>query len=129
MWRRLGRDQRGQSTVEFALVVPILLLLVLGIMEFGRAYSSNLALQNAVREGARLAITGATDAQVVQRVKDSAPTLDTTQLTVTVSPATRRQGDNVSITATYNFKYITPIIQNISGSLATFKQKVTMRME
>jgi len=129
MLRRFGRDQKGQSVVEFALVVPILLLLVLGIMEFGRAYSANLALQNAVREGARLAVTGATDTQIVQRVKDSAPTLDSSRLTVTVSPATRRQGDNVAVVATYQFKYITPFIQDITGSLKTFKQKVTMRME
>ncbi|MGE5589961.1 MAG: TadE/TadG family type IV pilus assembly protein [Bacillota bacterium] len=129
MWRRLGRDQRGQSVVEFALVVPILLLLVLGIMEFGRAYSTNLSLQNAVREGARLAVTGSTDAQVVQRVRDAAPTLDPVRLSVTVSPSTRRQGDNVTVTASYDFHYIVPFISELTGATSTFQQKVTMRME
>ena len=129
MWRGLGRDEKGQSLVEFALVVPILLLLVLGIMEFGRAYSANLTLQNATREGARLAVTGATDAQITQRVKDSAPTLDVSRLNVSVTPASRRQGDNVMVTVTYDFNYLTPLIQNLVGSLRTFKQQVTMRME
>lgn len=129
MWRGLGRDEKGQSLVEFALVVPILLLLVLGIMEFGRAYSANLTLQNATREGARLAVTGATDAQITQRVKDSAPTLDVSRLNVSVTPASRRQGDNVMVTVTYDFNYLTPLIQNLVGSLRTFTQQVTMRME
>ncbi|MCL5677285.1 MAG: pilus assembly protein [Firmicutes bacterium] len=129
MWERLGRDEKGQSLVEFALVVPILLLLVLGIMEFGRAYSANLTLQNATREGARLAVTGATDAQITQHVKDSAPTLDVSRLNVSVTPSTRRQGDNVMVTVTYDFNYLTPLIQNLVGSLRTFTQQVTMRME
>lgn len=129
MFRRFSRDQRGQSLVEFALVVPILLLLVLGIMEFGRAYSTSLALQNAAREGARLAVTGSTDAQVVQRVRDAAPTLDPARLSVSVSPATRRQGDNVTVIARYDFQYIVPMISQLTGSLRTFQQKVTMRME
>ncbi|MHB9145145.1 MAG: TadE/TadG family type IV pilus assembly protein [Symbiobacteriia bacterium] len=129
MSRRLSRDERGQSLVEFALVVPLLLLLVIGIMEFGRAYSANLALQNAAREGARLAITGATDANITQRVVSSAVGLDSTKLTVTVSPVTRVQGAYVTVTATYQFQYLTPLITNIIGSLKTFQSTVTMRME
>src|SRR6516164_1215250 len=55
--RRLRRDcqlgQRGQSLVEFAMVLPLLLLIVFGITEFGRAYYQYNTLSKAVRNGAR----------------------------------------------------------------------------
>ncbi|HKU29947.1 MAG TPA: TadE/TadG family type IV pilus assembly protein, partial [Arthrobacter sp.] len=42
-------SERGAAAVEFALVAPILVLLVLGIMEFGRAYNAQVSLTNAAR--------------------------------------------------------------------------------
>ena len=47
------RDQRGASAVEFALIVPLLIVLVLGIAEFGRAFQVQGTLSAAAREGAR----------------------------------------------------------------------------
>lgn len=54
--RRLRRDERGQALVEFALVLPILLLLVLGIIDFGRAWNLHQTITDAAREGARRAV-------------------------------------------------------------------------
>lgn len=56
--RRLRRDASGQSLVEFALVLPMLLLVFFGIFEFGRFYFTKLTLQHAVREATRFAVTG-----------------------------------------------------------------------
>ncbi|HLL81454.1 MAG TPA: TadE/TadG family type IV pilus assembly protein, partial [Longimicrobium sp.] len=50
------RSDEGQAVVEFALIVPVLLLLVLGVVEFGRAWSAHQAVTDAAREGARLAV-------------------------------------------------------------------------
>ncbi|WP_299167109.1 TadE/TadG family type IV pilus assembly protein [uncultured Arthrobacter sp.] len=51
----MNRDkERGAAAVEFAILLPVLLLLLLGIMEFGRAYNAQIALTNAAREGARV---------------------------------------------------------------------------
>jgi Flp pilus assembly protein TadG len=50
------RSDEGQAVVEFALVVPVLLLLVLGVFEFGRAWSAHQAVTDAAREGARVAV-------------------------------------------------------------------------
>lgn len=50
MWER---SERGAAAVEFALLVPILIMILLGIMEFGRAYNVQASLTNAAREGAR----------------------------------------------------------------------------
>jgi Flp pilus assembly protein TadG len=53
--RRRARSKRGASLVELALVLPVLLLLVGGVADFGRAFYTYIALTNASREGARAA--------------------------------------------------------------------------
>lgn len=50
------RDDRGAAAVEFALIVPVLLLIVFGIINFGVLFSQQLTLNNGVREGARRAV-------------------------------------------------------------------------
>jgi hypothetical protein len=50
---RDGRRERGQSIIEAAIVLPILLLLVAAAVDFGRAFDAYIVLTNAVREGAR----------------------------------------------------------------------------
>ena len=51
-------SERGAVAVEFAILAPVLVMLLLGIMEFGRAYNAQISLTNAAREGVRvMAIT------------------------------------------------------------------------
>ncbi len=57
-------ERKGQSLVEFALVLPILLLIVVGILEFGLAFRTFQVVTNAAREGARTAVLRTTDAEV-----------------------------------------------------------------
>ena len=53
--RRLGRNEKGVAAVEFALIAPILILLVLGIIEFGWLFNGWITINGAAREGARIA--------------------------------------------------------------------------
>ena len=63
------RSEKGVALVEAAITLPIILLISVGIFEFGRAYQTSQVLTNAAREGARLAvIDGSTDADVRARV-------------------------------------------------------------
>jgi hypothetical protein len=55
MWRRAGRQRRGQGLVEFALVLPILILLVIGVMEFGYFFFVYSTVNTAAREAVRYA--------------------------------------------------------------------------
>lgn len=48
-----GTSERGAVAVEFALLAPVLIMLLLGIMEFGRAYNVQMSLTNAARESVR----------------------------------------------------------------------------
>jgi Flp pilus assembly protein TadG len=77
-WRSTRRG--GSTLVEFAAVVPVLLLLLMGIMEFGWLVKCNMQISNAAREGARSAALGTTVASVKSLValKASPMTITTT---------------------------------------------------
>src|SRR6185436_1782554 len=65
------RSEQGAALLEAAITVPIILLISVGIFEFGRAYQTWQVLTNATREGARIAVlTGTTDAAVTTRVRN-----------------------------------------------------------
>jgi Flp pilus assembly protein TadG len=69
-WLRRGHSERGAALVEVALTLPLLLLVAVGIFEFGRAYQTWQVLTNAAREGARIAVLpGTDDASVEERVQ------------------------------------------------------------
>ena len=88
------RDRDGAALVEMALVLPLFLMIVLGIMEFGRAMMVSNLLANASREGARLAVTtGTTNTDVTTAVKSFLQTAIGAKsgdigVTITVTPAT-----------------------------------------
>ena len=79
------RGEKGQTLVEFALVLPILLLLIIGMLEFGRVLNAWLIVSNGAREGARYATVRASEAEVVAKVKEACPTLDSDSLMVEVT--------------------------------------------
>ena len=56
MFKRFFRTEKGQAMVEFALVLPLLIALLCGIIDFGWLYYNQITLNNAAREGARYAV-------------------------------------------------------------------------
>ena len=77
MSRITRNNEQGSSAVEFALVLPLLVMVVLGIVQFGLLYSAKLTLDHAVREGARAAILpDATIGDVKGHVADSGKAID-----------------------------------------------------
>jgi Flp pilus assembly protein TadG len=71
-WRGRAAAEEGAAAVEFALISTVLILILAGILEFGREYSKYQILQGASREGARLAAVRATNDEVVARVNEAA---------------------------------------------------------
>lgn len=63
MSRRLVRRDAGQSLAEFAILLPVLMGVLVGIFEFGRAWNIDQVLTNAAREGARLAVVPTTTSE------------------------------------------------------------------
>lgn len=76
MLRRRMRSERGAAIVEFALVVPILILLVFGIVEFGRVFYIQSTISGAAREGARAMALGDSDAEARARAQDALGSVD-----------------------------------------------------
>lgn len=124
-------EERGQALVEMVLVLPILLLLVFGTIEFGRVFNSYLEVTNAAREGARAGVVGATDDAITATVKNAAVLLNGNSLDITVTPGPdyRSRGAALNVTVDYPVPIYTPIISSIIGNPYTVKASATMRVE
>ena len=91
--------------MEFALVLPLLLLVIAGIVDFGRAFFTQIELTNAAREGARTAIVSSVSAADVQsRAAASAPGIVGFSAAATICVAA--SGGNASVTASAPFTWI-----------------------
>jgi Flp pilus assembly protein TadG len=101
-----ANHDRGAAAVEFALVLPVLLLVLCGIVDFGRALHAQVVLTQAAREGARLAALGEPDAST--RTLDAAGTLSAVEVDVTACPTNLAAADAV-VTVTHQFTFVTPI--------------------
>ncbi len=91
--------EKGASTVEFALVAPVLIMLLFAIFQFGLAFSRYVSLTHAAREGARLAAVGFYEEDpggFEQAVRDSAPTVEIE--VVDVNPGEGTIGSTVEVT-------------------------------
>jgi Flp pilus assembly protein TadG len=124
----LMKSEKGQSLVEFALVVPLLALLLFGIIDFGRIFHVYLTLDHAGREAARAASIGKDDTTVKSTAVNDATSIGLTSGRVDVSPGTRTSGTDVTITITYPIDFLTPIIGDIVGSI-TLTDTTVMRVE
>ncbi|MGY1987259.1 TadE/TadG family type IV pilus assembly protein [Blastococcus sp. SYSU DS0669] len=113
MTTRLLRDDRGASAVEFGLIVPLLVVLVLGIAEFGHAFQVQGTLSAAAREGAR-AMALQNDQTIARAaVLDAAtslnPSITPHQIAITPAscPTTGGSSTNVELTITYPMPFLT----------------------
>lgn len=132
------KDERGQAVAEFAMIVPIFLLLVFAIVDFGMGFHAWITVTNAAREGARLGAVGGSEADIRDKVYASIDTsLDAAQLRPPiVTNAEGNPGESVTVDVTYDYQLITPlssVMGLVSGSTIgpnlAFKSKAEMRLE
>lgn len=125
----LVRRRKGEAIVEFAVVLPILILIVLGIAVMGKMYFDYLTVQNAAREGARAAAVGKSDSEIVQIVKDRARLLNVNNLRVKITPSEegRSAGDSVTVEVWYEHYHI-PLF-GLLANPRTLYGRATMRVE
>jgi Flp pilus assembly protein TadG len=109
--RRTSKRRRGAAVVEFALVAPVFILLVFGILEYGRVVMVQQVLANAAREGVRVGVLdGATGTSVATTVNDYLHGAGLPNATVTVDPTdpgSAAIGDPVTVTAQLTFGQVT----------------------
>jgi Flp pilus assembly protein TadG len=138
------RSQTGAELVEFAMVLPIMLLVFGGIVDFGLLLQRQQVITNAAREGARLAVLpGYTSADIQSRVTQfvreginndsAAPVATLTQVTLTPGSGPAFQAARVSVTLADRFLILGPIVSLAggSGSFGTIAltATTTMRVE
>jgi Flp pilus assembly protein TadG len=108
--RKIKRSEEGTAAIEMAMVFPIFMLFILGIIEFSRAYWTLHTMDLSIEEAARYAIVNTTayDSAIVAKAKDNLYGFDSSQFTIT------SQSQNINgitykvITATYPFNFIIP---------------------
>ena len=101
-----GGDDHGTVSIELVLLLPALLMLMFGVIQFGRAYNAKVELTSAVREGARALALGTGDPETA--TIDAAPGLDAADISVTTSDDPCTAGEPATVTATYPFEVAIP---------------------
>jgi Flp pilus assembly protein TadG len=136
--RSAGRPERGQSLVEFALILTPLLMILLGIIQFGLIFNAQVTITNAAREGARAATVYRFDESKTKTQNDSlrndaavtavtaslgilsrvAPQFGTSDVVVVYSIPTSvqdsdaRAGEQIKVSITYHQDLVVPLIAN-----------------
>jgi len=122
------QKERGQELVEYALILPIMMLILMSILDLGRAVYYYSAIHNSAREGARYGVINPDDPAGIEAVvRNKAVVLNPANLTVVISSPDE---DTLRVTLTYQFTPITPIIGTLLGSNeVTLGSQATMRIE
>lgn len=124
------KSEKGASMVEFALVLPIMILLLLGIIDFGRVFHAYLTIDHAGREAARVASIGKFSEVVGTAVTKSGNLITENDVTVDYSDSEKKsRGSTVEVKINYEIKFLTPIIQPFFGDGFKLQDTTTMRIE
>ena len=135
---RATRDRRGQALAEFALVLPLVLLFIAGIIEMGRAWNIKQAVTDAAREGARYsvvqdpAITTEDDVKTKIQERLALASIDTSTSTITFAGTFHGSGGEMTVTV--STPYQMGLIGALLGwagapSVVTVSTEATMRSE
>ena len=151
------KSNRGATLVEFAMVLPLFLLLLFGIIEFGRYFFVQHTVQFATREGTRLALVGGTlvgadgkpmtrTASIIKEIKDNASlainpaeiSISIFQITATYSDPDKWEdmqnagdpGAFMRVRTRHTYRFFTPLIGNFfTGGASTIQAEATYRNE
>ena len=137
MKKFLRKNEEGQSMVEFALILPIFLLILCGIIDFGWMFYNQLALNNICREGARYAVVNTasdhTTDEILRHIDnyiDSTYTLGELSVDVRYTTPMDPIGGDVIVSVREDFSYLTPIISTVTGKQTRpLTAEVVMRVE
>lgn len=119
------RGERGTALIEFALILPLLLVVTIAVVDFGRAFFVKNVLEQAAREGVRLrAVTSSADSMLVtQRVNAVAAPANVTITNVLIEGPTPAKQVHVKVTASFN--WIFPGVFNLVGASFTNPTSLT----
>lgn len=123
-------NNKGQSIVETALILPVIILLLMGMFEFSRIFGSYLLITYTGRESARMAAVGKSNEEIIQNVYEKSGLLDLSNLQITIDPnGVRRTGEDVGVKLRYKIIIYAPVIQSILPNPFYVEAKTYMRVE
>lgn len=123
------KSQKGSAIVEMALVLPILIVLVFGIIDFGRVFHAYLTIDHAGREAARMASVREFGQVTTTAVNKSGGMITASHVSVSYDDASQKRGSNVTVTINYPITFLTPVIQPFFKDGFTLTDTTTMRIE
>lgn len=125
------KGKNGQALVEMALVLPLLLLLFMGIFEFGRIFGAHLLISNLAREGARYGVVGHNDIEINNIILDRHAWLDQNLINVTIIPVfeERVRGSSLEVEINYPLTLMTPLIADVLPNPVPLSANCLMRVE
>jgi len=127
--RRFDRSIRGQSLVEFTLVLPVLLLLLIGIAEFGRAWMTRNILTGASREAVRIAAIEGNTASALSRANTILSSAGISGASVNIADDGAPYG-TCSVTVSYAFPVsVAGFLPGLMGTNFTLSTSTSMRKE
>ncbi len=103
--------QKGQTVVEAALVLPVLLVMLMAVLSFGLMFSVELVITNACREGARFGTLGKSQSEITTKISNylSNATLPPGTPVITVTGAGGASGTDVAVVVTYPVQLFIPV--------------------
>ena len=117
------RNEQGQTMTEFALVLPVLALILFAVIQFGIVFNNYITLTDATRAGARKAAVSRQDpnrnSAVMSAVRSSASDLTSSKLSVSPPSSTWNPGADVTVTASYPYSISLLGVVVKSGSLTS----------
>ncbi len=125
---RVRRAETGTAAVEFALVLPLLLVIALALVQVGLVIRDRLLVEEAARAGARAAAVEADPDAIVGAARSAAPDLDPSSLGVDVIREGGR-GDPVTVNVTYASAIKVPLVSWLFGSAVSMRASTTDRQE
>lgn len=132
---RMRNREEGQSALEFALVLPVLLLVVCGILDFGWMFYNKLSVENGCREGARYACVNSSVTDIETLVKDKVlanipgSLKDDTEVTVTFTDTTNPTLGDVKVQVSAQVQTLTPVLGTVYGNSMGISYDIVMKVE
>ena len=129
-WRHLGQRTEGMSAAEFALILPVMLLIVCGIMDFGNIFYQMTVVNEAAREAARIYATSGGTASNATMQSALRTAYNNNNLNLTTATQTVGSANQVTSTVTEPVTILTPVInQLIPNNPTTVSGTCIMQVE
>ncbi len=130
--RKMFKSKKAQSMVEMAILLPVLLLILFSIIEFGRILGAYMIMHDLAREGVRAGVVGQTNREIMDHIEGNDSFLAIVDGNITITPdvyANRSVGDPLTVRIDYQETIITPIVSSIVSNPIDMSAEYVMRIE